>query len=284
MKALGWNYVGYITAASYRLPEDEYKALCADAKYLTDPNYDYEEVSLCFLSDNMENAVGPLLQTAWYQDDLPFNASAPNEMSGCVPLAIAQICYYQKFPTKYNWSAVPVSPTKGIENNVITQLMNDIKYFCNPTYLYDPKLTTATLSDASFTFQALGFTNYNYSKISKSTLHSSIVARNPVFMVGNDAAIGHAWVCDGLHVKKTNGIISVVINPKFHFVETDAETGYYDINFTPKLYVETPPYAEYYHMNFAWDGLNDGWYYCGDDYASTPSFRNNQYIIPAKKP
>lgn len=284
MKALGWTYAGNITAAGYRLPENEYKALRADAKYLTDPNYDYEEVSLCFLSDNKENAIGPLLQTSWYQDALPFNAAAPNGMAGCVPLAIAQICYYHNFPQKYNWTSVPNSPVRGIENSVITQLMNEIKYYCNPTYLSgEQNLTTATLSDASYTFRGLGFVNYNYSKINKSTLHTSITARNPVFMVGNDTGIGHAWVCDGLYVKKTNGIISVVANPQFHMVETDKETGYYDIYFTPKLMVETAPYAEYYHMNFAWEGLNDGWYYCGDDYASTPSFKNNQYIIPAKK-
>ncbi len=282
MEAKGWKYAGGLTAAGYRLPENEYNALKNDAKYLTDPAYDYEEVSLCFLSDNKENAIGPLLQTQWYQTDLPFNAAAPNGIAGCVPLALAQICYYHRFPTKYNWTLVPAAPTKGIQNNTITLLMNEIKAYCNPSYLEG--VTTATLSDASYTLNALGFQNTSARNISSSDLKSAITARNPVFVTGSDdgSGIGHAWVCDGFYEKKTNGIISVVAGSRLQAFERD-ENEYYDIGFTPKLYIETPPYAQYYHVNLGWEGVSDGWYYFST-HINTPSYRDRQYIITARKP
>lgn len=51
----------------------------------------------------------PLVQSQWQQDD-GFNALFPNnENVGCVPVAVAQVCYYHKKPQsldgyQFNWN------------------------------------------------------------------------------------------------------------------------------------------------------------------------------------
>lgn len=282
MEAKGWRYAGNITAATYRLPENEQQGLISQVQSLTDPAYDYQEVTLCFLSDNKENAIGPLLQTQWYKDDLPFNSASKNGDAGCIPLAIAQIAYYHKFPTKFNWSAVPVSPVKGQANSVISELMYEIGVYCLPNYEY-ADFTYCNIKDASNAFMGLGFRDYDSLKCSKPKMIQAITARNPVYMQGTKSVtqIGHAWVADGYHEKKTTGVVSVVINPNMPLLDRDEDSPYYDLTFIPKVNVDSP--TDYFHMNLGYGGKNDGWYHYPGDVAYVLDLIVNQMIITPKK-
>jgi hypothetical protein len=78
--------------------------------------------------------VGPFLQTEWGQD-YPYNALCPaggysnnHTPTGCVATAMAQIMYYWKFPSRYNWSVMPLNnftSTSDASNQAVAQLMLD---------------------------------------------------------------------------------------------------------------------------------------------------------------
>lgn len=108
--AMGYTYIGKIGAAAYYLPASDYQELVMDVSAHTDPVYNYEDVSLFFIKSYDFEQVGPLMNTQWHQH-APFNFGAADERAGCVPIAVAQIVYYHKYPNKYDWSQIAPSPT-----------------------------------------------------------------------------------------------------------------------------------------------------------------------------
>ena len=67
--ALGYTYIGKITAAADYLTATDYAALIEDISTHTDSDYDYEEVSLFFIKTYTSTSVGPLMGTEWCQND-----------------------------------------------------------------------------------------------------------------------------------------------------------------------------------------------------------------------
>lgn len=70
------------------------------------------------------------MQTNWHQG-YPFNVDAPNKLAGCVPIAVAQITYYHKYPSKYNWSQIGVNP---VLNDAFSYFIKDIRNLCEVKY------------------------------------------------------------------------------------------------------------------------------------------------------
>ncbi len=197
--------------------------------------------------------VGPLLNTTWdqgcsYNTYCPVLSGGPcgHAWSGCSTTAIAQIMYYWKYPTDYNWSAM--SHTYG--NDEVARLMGDI--FPNAIDSYDTGASSCrndynirhTFLNFGYQSASLaGYVNgvaenggYNY-----QTVRSNLQNRQPVILGAYDDYIsilgiqfphgsGHIWVSDGY-----------------------MQTTYFQNG------VETSQYL-FFHMNWGWNGNHDGWY------------------------
>lgn len=291
MKAAGWNYVGNITAARYRMPDSEYQALYRDAMQFSDQQYDIEEVSLCFIKDERMTTVGPLLTSSWDQNITPYNLVAildygisinNQPKAGCTPLAIAQIANYHKFPTKYKWEELFVEASNGIQYN-LHELMKDISDFCDAEF-YAGKTSVAKGKDVK-AFQQMGFQDVNECSVSFQTMVNRISTNNPIFMRGHGSEGGHSWVCDGYQERRFPGVISVVANSMVPKFEMDTETGYYDINFYYNSTSQSASLPDYFHMNMGngEDG-GDGWYHYFNNSMNIPKYPNDQNIIPVTVP
>lgn len=288
MKAEGWNYAGNITAARYRLPDSEYEALYRDAQQFSDPQYDIEEVSLCFIKDEKPNTVGPLLNTHWHQES-PYNCvpivreyHLKKPVAGCAPIAIAQIANYYRFPTKYKWDDLYNYTSNGIPYNLY-ELMNDISNYCNASFKEGK--TSVTPENAAIALQKLGFKNANLTNVSLSLMKSMITSKKPFYMRGGGSE-GHAWVCDGYQEWRFPGVISVVGNSWAQKMplEYDSETGYFDISFNYYNKNQSAAIPDYFHLNLGYGENNDCWAYYFDNTVKIPEYLTNQKIIPITLP
>lgn len=288
MKAAGWNCAGNITAARYRLPDNEYEALFRDASQWSDPQYNIEEVSLCFIKEEKLNITGPLLTTQWHQK-APYNVvpvirkpSIKNPVAGCAPIAIAQIANYHRFPAKYKWGNLFDYAVNGLAMNLY-ELMGDISDYCKVDF--GEGRGTVSTNMVPVAFQKLGFANAALRSISLPLMSSLIKSKNPFYMRGNGSD-GHGWVCDGYQERRFPGIISVVaVKSPMIDLGYDEETGYFDISFNYYSKEESGILPDYFHMNMG-NGKNggDGWYHYFDGKITGIKYPNNQQIIPITRP
>lgn len=278
---LGYTYIGKITGASHYLPADEYQALIMDVSTHTDPAYDYEEVSLFFIKSFNHEQIGPLMGTKWHQGE-PFNVDAPNNIAGCVPIAVAQIAYYHKYPAKYNWSEIYPNP---ILNSAFKYFITDIRNLCRVEYESDG--TQSNYDKAYKAFQSLGYVVNKGGLPDFIKLRNEIKARNPVYIRGENylGDNGHAWVCEGYQNIRYEGVISMIADSKYG--PTRANASYTDYSFFvyPPSSLDQDLYGEFYYMNMGWGGINNGWYRANSYKPSDPenSFIKDQKIITVKK-
>ena len=203
--------------------------------------------------------VGPLLHTKWGQGQ-PYNLLCPagavngHSPTGCVATAMAQVMYYWKYPSTYNWAIMPTAynsnPITYPGNQDVAQLMLDagrsvtMIYGSTESNPYDgflnPPISCTTALKNTFHYSSSSESNYNY-----LTVVSNINAGEPVllsastdnhtFLFWNWGTNGHEWVCDGYQ----------------QIYETWCPSG------------DTPGGGEgflYLHMNWGWDGTgNDLW-------------------------
>jgi Peptidase C10 family/Spi protease inhibitor len=200
--------------------------------------------------------VGPLLPCTWDQGN-PYNNSCPvlsggpngHAWTGCSTTAIAQVMYYWKYPSTYNWSQM--SPNNSsletqrlmgdIFPNVIGNNYDEDGSACTDDY----KITHTLLNTFNYHSASLaGFNNglvynggYDY-----QTVVSNLTNREPVILGGYKdytnilgliyfpKGAGHTWVCDG-------------------YIQT---TTFYNG-------LETAQYLRF-SMNWGWSGRYNGWY------------------------
>ncbi len=258
MEAKGYRYVGNVTGAKEFLPTSEYQALLNDVTAHANPQYNLEEATMFFLKENNQE-VGPLLETRWYQSK-PFSMNAPNHVAGCLPVAIAQIMYYHKQPTSINWNAIPIYP--GSDNQVIGQLLTDIRRIGNAEYVYgespNPGETKMSMTNGATVLNGYGYTaNYNKTTDVNTIYNQLFYNKNPQILCGqnkNSTQESHAWVVDGVKRNGYLGIISFV--PGMGVLPKDPSAVFYDYGFTPyppsELSSMSPrKIIEYYHINSA---------------------------------
>lgn len=262
-EALGYEHLGNITAAQYFLPESNYQSLLQEMRDVTDPQYDYTEVNQFFIKSYDYESIGPLLQTEWHQYD-PFNIDAPNGYAGCVPIAVAQITYYHKFPNKYNWDAIPASCLfLSTSNPSFVYFIKDIRNICNVVYRNDG--TSATINDAKNAFESLGY-SASIQSYNDITIIQPIRCGNPVYVRGKDSVTGkgHAWVCDGYMNKKYEASISFVPSENDPRFRVDRIPGSIFVDYDTFAYspswLDQDQYGEFFHMNMGWQGGYNGWY------------------------
>lgn len=272
--ALGYTYIGKLSALPYYLPQDECEAVISDIASHTNPAYDYEEVSLFFIKTYDFQKVDKLTSTQWHQL-YPFNVGTLNGYAGCVPIAVAQIAYYHKYPTdRYNWSQIYSNP---VLNTGFDHFIRDIRNVCS--VIYEDGGTSATYNDAYNAFRTLGYQPVKQEVPGAEYLRSEITANRPVYMRGENTSTGkgHAWISEGYLNKKYQAVISMI----------DARgdgTPYFDYPLSVNP-INDDQYGEFFYMNFGWGGDNDGWYRSNAYNPNAPNkaYTYNQKLIFVRK-
>lgn len=271
-EALGYKYIGKLSALSYYLSAEDYQKTKRDICTYTDPQYNCEEVSLFFIKGKGKE-VGPLIKTTWHQNS-PFNIGTPNGHAGCVPIAIAQIAYYHKYPAKYNWNAIPLYPSPYGDTSEIVRLMKDIRSYCKVKYKSDG--TSSTYDKAFDALKTLGYKPEKGGVPDFINLRNEIEHYRPVYIRGGSSDGGHAWVCEGWKDADMNGVVSVIISDRF-------KSSLYE-DYTVKVSVGGKT-GHFFYMNFGWRGSDDGWYRANSAkaYTNEYEFLDDQKIIIIKK-
>lgn len=154
--------------------------------------------------DAYEYTKGPLLTTTWDQsgtgngqpasinsryNDLCPMLSCGRPPVGCVATAMAQIMYYHKKPTSYNWASM----ANTYSTPACAQLMRnagmsvDMDYDCSGSGAYSSDVESALENDFGYA------SSTNYQTYYSGPMQIEIDAYRPVYV----SAGGHAWVCDG---------------------------------------------------------------------------------------
>lgn len=288
MEAKGYRYVGNLTGAKEFLPPSEYQALYNDVTSHANPQYGIEESTMFFLKENNQ-VTGPLLATRWNQWQ-PFSIGAPNDMAGCLPVAVAQIMYYHKQPTSINWSAIPVNPQ--FDNQVVGQLLTDIRSKGNASYVFGDGntygATRMSMPAAASVLNGYGYSAVYYSTININSAYSQLFTyKNPLIISGKDknGNESHAWVNDGFKRNGYLGIISFV--PQNDVMLKDPSSVFYDYGFTPYPPSELPTMnprktIDYFHVNSATSKLINEALWLSQIYIDPYSDNNSMIIVSHK--
>ena len=248
-----WTAKGYnclsLSSIRYYLPSNEADLFIRDITSQTAPGIDPMEASILLVKKTLVQ-YGPKLKTTWNQY-APFNYGAENDVAGCVPIALAQIMSYHKWPTRFNWVAIGINPLAS--NKEGQKLGVALRKDLNVTYYYNPNTTSATNKNAKSTFQDYGYTvnlqDYNiYNPTQTRNIGNEIISGRPVYMSGlNSSGGGHAWVCDGYKYEYTN----------YSALYVDRNFGSYSWYSG----VSKGDEIKYFHMNWGWGGTSNGWLY-----------------------
>jgi Peptidase C10 family. len=249
------NYLFYsLVDAGDNIPDLIYEELCTEASILRSP---YRYTIVGFKSEWVVQQVGPLLTTKWGQGgDLSnptYNGMCPNyAVPGCTAIAIAQIMKFHQYPARFNWNNMPnASATIDVQT-----LIRDVADAVRTDY----STGSATTGNAKTGFESYGYTarltNHNPTEV-----NSEISARRPVWMRGSDTQKGgHAWVCDGKqsHYSYDNYFVEYILGSPGVY--------YYDSYWSPSVNnpctIRTGSYNPiFFHMNWGWEGVSDGWYH-----------------------
>lgn len=261
-----WTNKGYechdLGAIQYFLPKERADGYIRDICNHTDQNYNCEEVNLLLIKKYPIKTVGPLVKTNWHQHS-PFNIDAPNNLAGCIPIAIAQIAKYHEWPITYSSANIPLICNTDMEDNVFfKKFIKDIRDYSKVTY--KDKATGATMGDAVKAFNKLNYSATLMDYKRHETIQE-IENNRPVLMGGDKKAIffniittGHAWVCDGYEVRKTQ-YAALVWGSKFNIPDIE-ESNYFFANGTYDT-------SDFFHMNWGWgEKGGNGWYIFDDIY------------------
>ncbi len=208
-----------------------------------------------------QTVIGPYLPVTWgqgctYNELFPAGAYCNTHTpSGCVMTAVAQVMAYYRYPTTYNWAAMPTD--RG--DAEVQRLMRDISLSL-ARVVYTPTSTGAYPSEAaggSVLGGTMGFRNprfgYRYSTFANydfNTVVSELQTSRLVILSGyngSDGSDGHCWVADG--------------------VQTDC------YNFDPPTNGQAGVCYQSLHMNWGWHEVGSTVGY-GGDYAGWFSANN----------
>ncbi|MDO4511783.1 MAG: C10 family peptidase [Bacteroidales bacterium] len=199
----------------------------------------------------MEN-YGPLLSTCWHQGP-PYNETLINlygvgepRRMGCVPVAIGQIINYFHFPNSINGEVIRwdyLSLATGNETNptLATRCASNLLYILGTDMGLDyPSGNNPNHFAATQELQKLGYSYSTASGYNLGIIKAQVALMKPVYMDGEGAEEGHAWVADGYRKVKTE---YRMYDDNGNLVEnTDLNDYNYDT------------IHEYLHLNLGWGG------------------------------
>ena len=223
--------------------------------------------------------VGPLLQTLWNQG-APYNAellfqefNGQRCVTGCVATSIAQVMYYWKYPSSYQWSTMPLIAYSNQSVPELARLMHnagdavDMSYGVTESGAQQWKVGRAFrdkfgYGSADYHDYPNGSSGFNTATTplwssSSDDVVKTLTANRPVIFGGNDGqgtflntkwptGNGHSWVGDG-------------------YIQTQ--------------YAGIGSYLQSFHMNWGWGGQYNGWFSFNNwaIYSNGTIIRNYQY-------
>ena len=192
---------------------------------------------------SLPNTINPIMPSVHWHQRSPFNDQCPTYsgsnhcVAGCVAIALSQIMFYYKYPTKgqgsisyktrineagdslylsanfanstYQWSnmlGTYLSSATSTQKSAVAQLVKDVGYACKMTYRSGN--STASSNDAHYAM----LTYFNYDKISNclqrdyfvnnaewdNLIYNELLNGRPVYYSGTTpGGGGHAFVIDG---------------------------------------------------------------------------------------
>ena len=220
--------------------------------YDREPEYaEYETKSNSYTGTPVTLA---MLQTKWHQLS-PFNDfRTDGSPAGCVAIATAQIIEFNALNHGYNhftidnnksfdWNKLfTVCHCSNISYSGLVDAEKEASDFLkyvglnkNCKIRYDVNGSGGYADGAKRTFVNMGYKSVKkylgFEKADKNRAISQLTSGFPMYMDGSGPGAGHAWVLDGIYVRKVYG-----------------ETG--DYLRTENLF----------HINWGWNGLDDGYY------------------------
>ena len=249
---MAWHQQGY----SYREVDEEDLALVEGAIYPLFLDYDPQwKQYACVVektNTHIEN-IPNFLSTTWaqtngYNMSFPILSDGKRASAGCGPVAAGQIMWYHRFPSFFNWDAMP--------SNFSSQITSDFLYAIaqNVNAEYKEDGTATKINDMGNLFRSWG---YNVSLVyhTSSAAWSSLQDYNPVYMRGTSGK-GHAWVASGGNYRMDDSrtLIYTFTSPTT-FESVDEKSC-------------SLSYIYYFYMNWGWGGSYNGYYL--DDTLSNP--------------
>ncbi len=250
-----------MTQSIYNTFEEKAIDAYAGGSYDGSDEYDYSATAYIFEKDySVNEVVNPQVTTHWGQK-APYNSDVPDGKAlGCVTVATAQLMRFYKLPIFYNWDAMPDTGSNDILSAFLADLRIKLKIDDGGGgYIKD---AVSHLNSLSTKYNFTDEKYYNYK------LANFLGRKNVAIMYGTNLKrnVGHAWICDG-YTYVDHGIEYqlYVLNPSsrdFDYIKWHTE----DI---------TNGFSEYtFHMNWGWDGQDDGFFKEGfwpSDYYSYPT-------------
>ena len=221
----------------------------------------------------------PKIAVKWGQQN-PEGWACPNGLSGCINTASAQIMSYFGYPTvmALTYSGAPTSVITINWADIRTHI-NHLDIFnyvdtCNPSihytisyicrqlgelsgsiyYTFPDSATGATMNGARNSLLNLGYTLGNTTSYSSSvTLETELANNRLILMSGDDieTSVGHAWAIDGCDYYKVR---------YREYVGIPDTTLLGTIDYTWILLQDITTTYKYNHINWGWDGYDNGYY------------------------
>lgn len=228
---------------------------------------------------NTYKTVGPLLETNWHQRE-GFNNHMPQincnnlpnnrAYAGCVPIAMAQIMKYHKYPKRYKWNLMPNDNGSNITSLLIKDIHSKIKnmyggynsplnYKCDGTGVKSGANMSVVLK-RNFGFSSANRADYNHNIVVNELNYG-----RPVILSGSyktsgwwifSSYSGHMWVCDGYR------------DSTIYSEDCKRRWGYL-----------------YLHMNWGWGkNGNNGWFAFNNWNPGSRTYNNRRKMIFNIKP
>lgn len=164
--------------------------------------------------------------------------------AGCGPVAFGQIMYYYRYPTTYNWDAMPLNPPG---NKEASKLLSDIRTSMGSSFNYNKgELSTSTTVEGLYN----GITSYGYScdiVPGGNLTRVQLVEKSPLIMCSYLTKKGsedpHIWIIDGGAGGSTD-------------YYTEIWSFDYDKNFVNMHTDESNTTTHYYYINWGWGNFN----------------------------
>ena len=236
--------------------------------------------------------VYPVITKRWGQRN-PEGWSCPNKISGCMNTAAFIIMSYFSYPSTLHLTYLEDAPTITIDwgrihdhvksgdtcniqtHNQISYICREIGYRSNSNYYNtDPKSTGTTSVNIKNALTGLGY------NVSSSKTYSAGCLANPLeegwkalmfakikdkASSSDDEGDGHGWVVDGVY--------NYYIYTREYLMAGGTSTWV--------LQSESTTYYKYNHVNWGWNGLDNGYYSANtfDTYYISIRDYDNDYII-----
>lgn len=189
---------------------------------------------------NVLEYMPPLIQAKWGQGVHFCAMYTDGGPAGCVPVAVAQVCYYHKKPQSFNgyqfdWNLMQnIKMYSDFKNNPEAGKQVS-RFFYEIAQKMGTKNGSTYESNIVPCFSSMGY-DAAYSYLDIHTIKWGILnGREPAIICATTDVGRHAWVVDGYRETET---------------KTPRPNGYdYDYQ-----------YDYYLHCNWGWDGNADGYY------------------------